>query len=115
MDLPKREELESNSRRFEVKYLLAVMNSTVARNFLRARRRSNIHLYPDDWKVLPIPAASAAEQAEISELVERILLAKRAGDEVAVKELEAAIDTHVFRLYTPTPEEIKIVKDAAKS
>jgi hypothetical protein len=45
-DLPKREELEVTSRRFAVKYLLAVMNSTAARDFLRANRRSNIHLYP---------------------------------------------------------------------
>jgi hypothetical protein len=47
-DLPRREELEEISRRFAVKFLLAVMNSTVARDFLRAHRRSNIHLYPDD-------------------------------------------------------------------
>ncbi|WP_367358897.1 hypothetical protein [Syntrophus sp. (in: bacteria)] len=40
--------LEATSRRFHVKFLLAVMNSSVARDFLRANRRSNIHLYPDD-------------------------------------------------------------------
>ena len=54
-DLPEREELENTSRRFAVKFLLGVMNSTAARDFLRANRRSNIHLYPDDWKQLPIP------------------------------------------------------------
>lgn len=113
-DLPRREILEETSRRFAVKYLLAIMNSMVARDFLRKNRRSNIHLYPDDWKPLPIPAASAAEQAEMSGLVERILLAKRAGDEAAVKDLEQAIDTHVFRLYALTPEEIQLVKAAAR-
>lgn len=64
-DLPKREELEETSRRFAVKYLLAVMNSSVARNFLRSNRRSNIHLYPDDWKKLPIPDVEPATQAPI--------------------------------------------------
>ena len=57
-DLPQREELEDTSRRFAVKFLLGVMNSTAARDFLRANRRSNIHLYPDDWKQLPIPDVS---------------------------------------------------------
>jgi len=50
-DLPKREELEVTGRRFAVKYLLGVMNSSTARDFLRANRRSNIHLYPDDWNL----------------------------------------------------------------
>ena len=34
-DLPKREELESVSHRFAMKFLIGVMNSTVARDFLR--------------------------------------------------------------------------------
>ena len=54
-DLPKREDLEATSERFAVKYQLGVMNSASAREFLRANRRSNIHLYPDDWKRLTIP------------------------------------------------------------
>lgn len=54
-DLPMREDLETTSKRFSTKYLLAVMNSSVAREFLRSNRRSNIHLYPEDWKKLPIP------------------------------------------------------------
>jgi hypothetical protein len=62
-DLPQREELEATSRRFAVKYLLGVMNSTVARDFLRANRRSNTDLYPDDWKKLPIPDVPAEQQA----------------------------------------------------
>ena len=69
-DLPQREELEKISRRFSVKFLIGVMNSTAARDFLRANRRSNIHLYPDDWKKLPIPDVSLEQQAPIVELVE---------------------------------------------
>ena len=55
LDLPQREDLEKISHRFGVKFLLGVMNSAAAHDFLRANRRSNIHLYPDDWKQLPIP------------------------------------------------------------
>ncbi len=39
-DLPRREELEENSRRFNVKFLPGVMNSTFANDFLRADRHT---------------------------------------------------------------------------
>ena len=49
--------------------------------------------------VIPIPAASPAEQAVLSGLVEGILAAQRTGDAATVKALEQQIDAHVFRLY----------------
>jgi hypothetical protein len=98
-DLPKREELEATSKRFEVKYLLAVMNSTVARDFLRANRRSNIHLYPDDWKKLPIPDVSQEKQDPIVELVDKILTLRRANPQADIAALEAEVDRHVKELY----------------
>ena len=98
-DLPKREELEATSRRFAVKYLLGVMNSGSARDFLRANRRSNIHLYPDDWKKLPIPDVPPAQQQPIVALVERILTAKRARLSADVTALEAELDAKVATLY----------------
>ena len=72
-DLPQREELEDTSRRFAVKFLLGVMNSTAARDFLRAHRRSNIHLYPDDWKKLPIPDVSLSNKNQLLNLSIRSL------------------------------------------
>ena len=98
-DLPVREELEETSRRFAVKFLLGVMNSTAARDFLRANRRSNIHLYPDDWKQLPIPDVSLEEQEPIIELVDQILDAKRTDPDADVSELEKQIDQIVYFLY----------------
>jgi adenine-specific DNA-methyltransferase len=113
-DLPQREELEAISRRFAVKYLLAVMNSTVARDFLRANRRSNIHLYPDDWKKLPIPDVPPEQQTPIVKLVDEILAAKRANPQADVSAWEREIDERVYRLYGLTPEEIKIVEEGGK-
>ena len=98
-DLPEREELEKTSRRFAVKFLLGVMNATVARDFLRANRRSNIHLYPDDWKKLPIPDVLLEQQAPIIELVDQILDAKRTEPNTDVSELENEIDRKVSALY----------------
>ena len=98
-DLPQREELEKVSRRFAAKFLIGVMNSTVARDFLRANRRSNLNLYPDDWKKLSIPDVSPEQQVPIVELVDKILAAKRKGLERKVARLENKLDREVFQLY----------------
>ena len=109
-DLPEREKLEATSRRFAVKFLLGVMNSTTARDFLRANRRSNIHLYPDDWKKLPIPDVSLEQQQPIIKLVDQILDTKRTNPDMDVSELENEIDQIVYLLYGLTDEEIAIVE-----
>ncbi|MGB6295288.1 MAG: Eco57I restriction-modification methylase domain-containing protein [Rivularia sp. (in: cyanobacteria)] len=109
-DLPKREDLEENSRRFNIKFLLAVMNSMIAYDFLKANRRSNIHLYPDDWKKLPIPNVSIEEQQPIVELVERIFLMKQTDSSVDISSLETEIDDRVAHLYGLTLQKIKITK-----
>ena len=98
-DLPSREQLEDNSRRFSIKYLLGVMNSTVARDFLRANRRSNIHLYPDDWKKLPIPDVGLEQQAPVVDLVNQILDIKSANLSGDTSELEEEIDQLAYELY----------------
>ena len=109
-DLPQREELEKISRGFALKFLLGVMNSTAARDFLRANRRSNIHLYPNDWKKLPIPDVSLEQQAPIVELVDCILTAKTADPEADITEKEREIDRLVYVLYGLTEEEIAAVE-----
>ncbi len=109
-DLPQREELEKTSNRFAVKYLLAAMNSAFARNFLRANRRSNIHLYPDDWKQLPIPDVTPEKQAPIVALVENILELRRNHKLSDIPALEAQIDSLVHALYGLTDDEIVIVE-----
>lgn len=109
-DLPQREKLEALSSRFSVKYLLAVMNSSVARDFLRANRRSNIHLYPDDWKKLPIPDVPPERQQPLVALVDRILAAKSADPAADVSALEAEIDRLVYDLYGLTTPETAMVE-----
>jgi hypothetical protein len=106
--------LEDTSRRFSVKYLLGVMNSSAARDFLRGNRRSNIHLYPDDWKQLPIPDVRSEKQRPVERLVERILLAKQRDAGADVSALEREIDQQVYALYGLMREEIKIVEEASK-
>ena len=98
-DLPSRENLERDSRRFSIKYLLGVMNSTAAHDFLRAHRRSNIHLYPDDWKELPIPDVPPDAQQPLVRLVDEILVVKAADPDGDVTAQEREIDRLVHALY----------------
>ncbi len=98
-DLPQREDLEQTSCRFSIKYLLGVMNSTFSDTYLKANRRHNIRIYPDDWKQLPIPDVSHEKQKPIIELVDKILVAKRKGLERKVARLEKKLDEEVSDLY----------------
>lgn len=110
-DLPKREDLEDISRRFAVKYLLGVMNSVIARDFLRANRRNNVQLFPEDWKKLPIPDVTAELQQPVVRVVDLILALQRylhvhpeartARDTVLLDFLENVNDALVRELYTP--------------
>ena len=105
-----RKQVEQNSRRFKIKFVLGVMNSTAARDFLRSNRRSNIHLYPDDWKELPIPDVSPEDQEPVIALVDGILATKDADPAADTEELEAEIDRLVCALYGLTDEEVAVVE-----
>jgi adenine-specific DNA-methyltransferase len=114
-DLPRREELEETSHRFAVKYILGIMNSSVAREFLRAHRRSNIHLYPNDWKKLPIPDVPPKQQQPIIALVDKILTAKRTDSNADVTAFEADLDARVAALYGLTSDESRFGEESAAS
>lgn len=70
-----REDLETVSEAFSLEYILAVMNSTKATEILVgttvSARRSRFQ--PDDFRKLPIPNASKAEQKTITKKVARLL------------------------------------------
>jgi hypothetical protein len=99
-------------------FLLGILNSSIVWSYLcqtaavlgDSAKGGRLRLKRQYIKQIPIPAASAAEQAALSGLVDGILAAKRTGDAATVTALEAEIDTHVFRLYALTPAEIALVK-----
>jgi hypothetical protein len=101
-----REELEEVSRKFNPKFILAMMNSSVASKLLAQKRRSRYHVYPDDWKNLPIPDIPPAKQKPIVKLVDAILAEfKQHGyplppeSAARVAELEREVDERVQGLY----------------
>ena len=98
-------------------YVVAVLNSSVSWWFLTQictdLQNGYLQAFRENLFQIPIPVASAAEQAALSGLVDGILAAKRTGDAATVTALEAEIDTQVFRLYALTPAEIALVKSTA--
>lgn len=110
-DKPDRLLLEATSKKFDLRFTLGVMNSAVARQFLRRDRRSNTDLYPDDWKKLPIPDISLEQQSPIVLVVSLIISileffrhhpqSRTARDELLLSFLEALNDAVVAQLYYP--------------
>jgi len=105
----------------KLKYLIALLNSSpITYFFKRFYAGGNLvgkYRYKKAFmKRLPIPAATAAQQAEIETLVTQILAAKRtlSGPSADVSALEAEIDQRVYQLYGLTAEEIAIVEEAVK-
>ena len=101
-----RDQLEERSRSYNLKYLLAIMNSDFAARWLVGVRRSKMHVYPDDWKKFPIAVATVEDQAPFIALVDEILtLYRQYGHPLPpdaakrLTELEAEINERVTRLY----------------
>lgn len=94
-----RECVEENSKKYSIKFLLGVMNSSVVKNYLISNRRSNIHIYPEDWKTVPIPVATNVEQSEIESLVDKIISTKQTSRDSDISSLEKEVDRLVCLLY----------------
>ena len=101
-----REQREETSHQFVLKYVLAIMNSTFASKWLKDRLRSKNHVYPDDWKQLPIAPLSLEAQQPFVEKVDAVLgeyalhgypLPPESAQKV--KEIERELDEMVGKLY----------------
>ncbi len=115
-----REKLESISQRFNLKYILALLNSSFAFRYLNNIRRHRLknYFYPDDFRKLPIADISLKDQKPFIQLVDQILSITKDEDyldnpdkQAKVKRLEKEIDQLVYRLYDLTSDEIKIVEE----
>jgi|CXWL01.1.fsa_nt_gi hypothetical protein len=102
---PAREEREKLSQSFSIKYVLALLNSSACSRWISSVQRSKMHVYPDDWKKLPIPVLSSGDQQPFVDLVDEILGlldAETAGSEATnrrVIELEKALDGMASQAY----------------
>ena len=82
------------------------MNSSFVSEWLKSVRRSKRHIYPDDWKQLPIAPISLEEQEPFVERVDAILAEfKKHGYPLPpdatekVTQIEKELDEMVAKLY----------------
>ena len=103
-----RNQLERISEKFDLKYLLAILNSSFALRYLNNIRRHRLknYFYPDDFRKLPIADVAHREQKPFIDLVDKILIITKDKDylqnqqkQASVKELEREIDQKVYKLY----------------
>ena len=111
-NLPRRE-LEEKSKGYNLKYLLAIINSRFAYHHLNNHRRHRLenYFYPDDLRKLPIPKISRENQQTFITLVNQILSLKKSNPKVDTSTLETEIDQMVYKLYDLTEEEIAIIEE----
>lgn len=101
-----REQREELSEKFNLKFVLAITNSSFAKTFLYKIRQSKLDIYPDEWKQLPVAPIPLEEQKEFVKLVDKILgeyekqgypLPEKSAEKV--REWEGQLDEMVGKLY----------------
>lgn len=105
------------SANIDIKFVLAILNSTPL-SWFASKCSPNFSkdvfpkLNPSDIKDLPIPPASAADKARLSQLAEACAVAAQRGDDETLAVHEAEIDDIVYRLFGLTEEEIALIEAA---
>ena len=89
-----------------VKYVLAVLNSSVAQFFFEKKFHS-VKVLRSHLEQIPIPLADAETQKEIVELVDRLMELKEATQKY--KETYTLLDHRIAELFSITQEEFKII------
>ena len=102
--------LTCESEKVSLKYLLAVLNSTVA-DFYFSQKTARIAgggmRYTKQYvEQIPVPEISLVDQKTFISIVNHILAAKKADPAADTLQWEAEINTLVFQLYGLSEEEI---------
>ncbi len=92
-----------------LKVLLAILNSTAA-NYIFKATSTNTNVTSKEISKIPIPSMNEDEKEKLSEIVDRILSAKKLDPLADTTAEEREIDRLVYELYGLTEEEIKIVE-----
>jgi adenine-specific DNA-methyltransferase len=105
-----RNEMESLSKQIDLRYLLGILNSKYAAVLLTNLRGGDYHIYPEHLRNLPIPAATPKKQQAIISFIDKIISAKTKNHNADTTKLESKIDRLVYKLYSLTENEIKIIE-----
>ena len=66
-------EVENLSKKFDLKYLLSIINSKLICYYIIFKSKGNIDFYPDDWKCIPIKILKDFEQYPFIEKADLLL------------------------------------------
>jgi len=115
------------SKKFDLKYLLAILNSKLITFYFKQFIGSGLHVYPDNIRALPIKNKTLVEQRPLINLVDKILnmtmrfssLKDKKTSETTklereIKETDEKIDKLVYEIYGITKEEQKIIEESLK-
>ncbi len=94
-----REELERVSATVDIAYLHGILNSRFARDWMSRERRSKLDVYSEDWKQFPVKVLAPNDQRAITQIVNRIVAAKKQDPNADVSELETNLNERVDFLY----------------
>ncbi len=115
-------ELEKISECYDLRYLLAILNSKFANYYLNNIRRHRLqnYFYPNDYRKLPIVDLSLNEQESFIKLVNKIQRNSYSleNNEVLIDKetfnsLKEEIDQMVYQLYELSEEEIDAIEEYA--
>ena len=119
-----------NSKKYNLFYLLGLINSKLLNFYFKEELSSNLHVYPEAIRNLPIYELNFKDESQraiydsITELVAKILRLNKSLYEyqensnewisikAEVEKTDKKIDEEVYKLYDLAPEEIKIVENS---
>lgn len=104
----------------DLKFLWAIFNSSFATFFHfnsspKATKGAFPKILVEDIKNFPIPIISLENQRRILNIVDQILLLKKANPDASTVFLEQQVDNLIYKLYELTPDEIAIVENSGNS
>lgn len=110
--LRRRRELEKKSENFDLKYILAIINSSYATAFMNNYRRHRLenYFYPDDFRNYPLPKIELKKQMVFVDLADYMLFLRNVKspqvletvpNEHIAQFIEKVINGCVFELYFP--------------
>lgn len=114
------------SRKYNLKYILAQINSKLVNWYFTSKLGGGLHVYPDDVKQFPIFKIETKKQDRLINLVNKILDLNKELQKTPensnkwnsikseIKKTDKKIDEEVYKLYGLTPGEIKIVENKTK-
>ncbi len=101
----------------QIKYIAAILNSSFCYWSMRRLAYSREHGYMEYKKIfveqIHIPKISKVRQQPFTDLVDKILAAKKANPDADTSEREKEIDRLVYALYDLTEKEIQVIEGIA--